>query len=564
MANFTDVFGGSTIQSSDVQFASVALIVSITTAWPPYATGTIQPLARIMQVTASAPSLTISLPDATKAGAGQDVLFDNSGANTFTVLDFTGSSIATVAPGQVKYFYLSNAATQAGTWRVTLFGVGASSPDASQLSGAGVKAIGTSLNQSMPVVTVASSQAVDASFRGKDYVNIGGAATFTLGRANVIGNDFFFAVRNQGTGVLTISPTGGDLIDAVASIQLQINESCIIVAGTGTWYTLGRGRQTQFNFTQLSKTITGGTVTLTYAEASNVVQNYSGVLTSNCTVVLPAVVQVYFVTNSTSGAFTLTFQSPLPGSTFVLPANQAAVIFCDGTNVTNTNTTVSGITSLLLNAGTANTPTLALLAANNGLFAPSSSAVAVTAAGVEQIRWSNSQALSVDGATAFPAYSFQAEPGTGIYRTGTAILGFSTGSSSRMTLDGSGNLVPGVNATQNFGSVAFTWNNIYAAAINASSFIGPGTGLTGTAAGLTVGTATTATNATNATLSTTQAFGDNSTKIATTAFVASSGLTSALPGQTGSAGLEITTNGATAAWGVTAFGALAIFSYIGY
>jgi len=58
----------------------------------------------------------------------------------------------------------------------------------------------------------------------------------------------------------------------------------------------------------------------------------------------------------------------------------------------------------------------------------------------------------------------------------------------------------------------------------ATQFTGPGTGLTGTAASLTVGTATNATNVTgtiaSAVTGTTQTAGDNSTKIATTAYVA--------------------------------------------
>lgn len=48
--------------------------------------------------------------------------------------------------------------------------------------------------------------------------------------------------------------------------------------------------------------------------------------------------------------------------------------------------------------------------------------------------------------------------------------------------------------------------------------------------------------------STTPAEGDNSTKIATTAFVVNAALTSSLPGQTGNAGKVIMTDGSTADW----------------
>ena len=58
--------------------------------------------------------------------------------------------------------------------------------------------------------------------------------------------------------------------------------------------------------------------------------------------------------------------------------------------------------------------------------------------------------------------------------------------------------------------------------------------------------------------------GDSSLALATTAFVAAQAFTAALPGQAGKAGLEVTTNGSAASWGVTAPGALAVLNYIGY
>jgi hypothetical protein len=387
----------------------------------------------------------------------------------------------------------------------------------------------------MPVLTVSANQTVGATYRAKNYINTGAGVTYDLGLSADVGNDFFFAAGNQGSGVLTLSPGGGELIDGLASIDLQLDESCIVLAGTGAWYTLGRGRNTQFNFTQLSKTVTGGTVTLTLSEASNIVQNYSGTLVSNCTVVLPGIVQIYYVSNTTSGAYSLTFQSPAPGSTFVLPANQAAVVFCDGVNVTNTTTTISGVTSLLLGAGTAANPTLAFVAADNGLFAPSSASVGISNGGTEVMRWAAGQGLATNGLAATPSYSFASNTGLGVYRVSADVLGFSTGSALKMTLGATGHLIPAGASSQDLGSAGLPWNNAHAAVFN-----GAGTGLTGTAAGLSIGgnaaTATTATNAinaVNATTSTTQAPGTSNTSIATTAFVATSFAPIASPTFTG-------------------------------
>jgi hypothetical protein len=51
------------------------------------------------------------------------------------------------------------------------------------------------------------------------------------------------------------------------------------------------------------------------------------------------------------------------------------------------------------------------------------------------------------------------------------------------------------------------------------------------------------------TLAVTQSVGDSSTKIATTAFVAATAFSSALPAQTGNSGNILTTNGSAASWG---------------
>lgn len=51
---------------------------------------------------------------------------------------------------------------------------------------------------------------------------------------------------------------------------------------------------------------------------------------------------------------------------------------------------------------------------------------------------------------------------------------------------------------------------------------------------------------------------------ATKAFAESLAFSAALPGQAGNAGLEITTNGSTAAWGVTSPGAIAILGMLNY
>lgn len=382
MTTYTDVFGGSTVQATDVQFRAVALSASIVTVWPAFAT-TGNECARIMKVTPSAGSLTVTLPDATLTSAGMDVLFDNPSATTFTVLDAAGGTVATVAGGEVKYFYLSDSSTAAGTWRVTLFGVGASNVDAGQLAGYGLTALSSTLNIAAPVTQISSNTTVTTADRSKVFVWTGGSGTLTLPSTVGSTSNYAIEVHNQGTGTLTVATTGGVLVDGSATIALIVNESCFIHMGSTDWYTVGRGRNTQFNFTQLNKVVTGGTVNLTLTEASNVVQTFTGALLSNQTVNQPAVVQVYYVNNATSGAYTMTFGCVAGGTAVAVVQGQAAILFCDGTNIVNANTSLSGgISSIVFAAGSAAVPSASFATSDTGFYSTGTDEIGVSNNGI--------------------------------------------------------------------------------------------------------------------------------------------------------------------------------------
>lgn len=382
MTTYTDVFGGSSVQPSDVQFRAVDLSASTTTVWPAFAT-TGNECARIMKVTPGVGSLTVTLPDARLTSAGTDVLFDNPSATTFSVLDAGGNAICTVAGGQVKYCYLSDNSTAAGTWRVALFGVGSSSVDAAQLAGYGLKALSNTLNTAAVVATISSNTTVTQADRSKVFVWTGGSGTLTLPTTVASTSDFAIEVHNQGSGTLTIATTGGVLIDGSATISLVVTESCFLHMGAADWYTVGRGRNAQFNFTQLTQAVTGGTLALTLTQAANVVQTFTGVLLSNQTITEPAVVQVYYVSNNTTGAYTLTFGCAGGGTSVAVPQGQSAILFCDGVNVTNANTALAGgISTILFGAGSATGPSAAFLTANTGFYSSGSNEVGVSCNGV--------------------------------------------------------------------------------------------------------------------------------------------------------------------------------------
>ena len=384
--SYTDPFGGSSIQPAQVAYRAVTLIDSVVLAWPTVSVNA-NYLARIMEVTPDAADLTLTLPDATAASPGFDVIFTNVGSDSYTVLDNDGGTVCVVAPGDMQYLYLTSTGTAAGTWGVVQFGTLVSSVTAAALVGPGIAALNSALYNASVTNTFSADYDVAVADRTKTFVWTGGVGALNLPTAMDAGNDFFISVANNGTGALTVAASGGDTIDGNATLVLNPGESLVAHSGGVTsFYSVGRGRVSQFNFTLLSKTVSTGTVTLSTVEAQNVVQEYVGALVGNVTVVLPATVQVYYVSNQTTNAYTLTFKAPGSGTTVVVPTSNNAVLFCDGTNVINASTTISGITALSLSQGSVGSPSLSFSGdPTTGFYQPLSASVAVAISGVQQL-----------------------------------------------------------------------------------------------------------------------------------------------------------------------------------
>lgn len=383
MPGFNDPFGGGTLKPSQVSYRELTLTVSLATEWPSFATD-LNVLAQTMRVVSASAGLAILLPDARQASPGQQITFYNDSANAVAIQASDASPVSSVEPGGRRLVELRDNATAVGGWIVTLLGVGIGTLDVASAAGAGTKAIGTTLNVAYQVETVSSSRALAAADRDKVLIWTGGAGTLTFPASGAV-PDFNVGIRNQGTGALTLAFTGGELIDGVSSLIFNNAESAWVNADTGAWYTVGRGRNAQFNFTQLQKTVTGGTVALTLTEAANVVQTYTGTLLSDVDIVLPSVVQVYYISNQTAGAFNFRIKNAAVGSTVSLPQGQNAVVFSDGVNVINASTTVAGIGAISFGAGTVAAPSVAIGAVNTGFYSPSGGSVAFSSGGTATV-----------------------------------------------------------------------------------------------------------------------------------------------------------------------------------
>lgn len=388
--SFISPFTGNVIQPTDVSYRAITLAANTTLDWPINGNATDNYSARIMNVTATAGSLTLSMPPANQTSVGEDALIRNVGANTFTVADYDGNTIVSVAAGEAKYIYITTNANTAGTWGVVSFGVGSSSADAATLAGYGLKAINTTLNSAFGVTTFSSNYTAIETDRAATYVWTGGAGTLTLTSAVTLGDDWFLLLRNGGTGTLAVSPSGGQLINGAASIILQPSDSCFICCSGTAFFTVGLGQTSQFNFTQLTKAVTTGSVVLTASEASNVIQKYTGTLTGNVTVTLPQTVQVYYITNQTDGTgagYEITFTTGAAGSTSAtVPAGNQVILLCDSVNLYNASTIAAGASVLSLLNGSASVPSLNFASEpTTGMYRPASNQIGFTIAGTKRL-----------------------------------------------------------------------------------------------------------------------------------------------------------------------------------
>jgi hypothetical protein len=381
MTTYVNPFTGQTVSPSSVSYESLSLTANTELQWPINGNDN-TPASSIIDVTATSSGTgtgwLLKLPPATQVSTGQSIIVRNVGANTFTVTDNGGNTIISVASGIADFIFLTDNTTVNGIWASVVFGAGTSSANASALAGYGLVATGLTLNQAYNVTSYYSTASLGAVNRAQFNVWAGGVGSFNLPSSSSLGNNWFTIIRNGGTGVLTLTPTGIDTIDGNVNMQLQLTESVVIVSnGSNGFSTYAYGRSSSFAFTQLAQVVTGGTLTLSAAQGANIIQEYSGALLSNQIVVLPSTVQLYSLQNSTTGAYTLTFQTSGIGSTVNVGQGQTALVVCDGTNVySTTSNTSSSFTSATLAAGAVSAPSLNFLGnLTTGLYLPASNQI---------------------------------------------------------------------------------------------------------------------------------------------------------------------------------------------
>jgi len=410
MTNYLDPFTGQTISPSQTGYESLTLSSNTTLQWPINGNNT-NVVATIIEVTATASNLALAMPPASQVSTGQSVLIRNTGSIVFNVTDNSGNILATVLSGISWYIYVTSNSTTAGTWNSVQFGASASNANATTLAGYGLVSAGTAINQNYPIQTLNSGTTLNSGYLAQVVVWTGGVGTLTLPSASSLGNGWFTIIRNSGSGILTLTPSGSDTINGNSTQQLQLTESLVIVsAGTNTivvgsttytgFSTYAYGRSNLFPYTQLAISVTGissSTYTLTATQASSVIQSYSGVLSQSITVILPQTVQLYSMSNQTTGSYSLSFKTSASGGTsYTLTQGNYVMLVSDGTNVYNAQSaSVALAGTALFNSGTASAPSVAFTSDNTtGLYLAGTGIMGVAAGGAQGILVGSSSSAS--------------------------------------------------------------------------------------------------------------------------------------------------------------------------
>lgn len=412
MTTFTSPFTGDVVQPTDVSYLSLPFSANVSLTWPAYVApgGVDTAAARIIDCNPSAGSLIVTLPYGSQGSVGTDILFRNISAFSFTIQDKDNANSVTLAAGDARYFYLVSNSTSAGVWRNFTYGTGTSAADAASLAGSGLTTSSGLLATSYGIVTTAVAPTINNASRALSYVWTGGADTITLPTAASITPGWYILFRNSGTGAISVVPQGTSTLNGSVTVTFNPGDSGMIVFDyvNGDYYTVGLANPNSAMFTAATydvDSVVGSTLDLiSFAPSIQTYVALAGTRATDLDVVLPAVTQLYVLSNATNQTgYDVTFQvsgssqAPIP-----VAANTTAMVLSDG-----------NFLYILTQSGTATY-------------------------------------LVTDGSAAAPSFSFISDPSTGMYLLSAAQLGLTAGGVNIMTLDNSNPLSPQVSTAATF------------------------------------------------------------------------------------------------------------------
>lgn len=350
--SFTDRFNAITVYPSEVGYQSYTLTTSTQLTWPEIGDTNSNLASAFIRASSTVTGAGFIMPDATQISPGRANRFRNIGSIAFPIFSLSGSTIATVSAGQDVLLSNIDNTTLGGLWDTEQLGVGTSSADAAFLAGAGLTvSTGGQIMFNWPSFFNATSGfSLTHTSRATNNIWTGGAGTWNIAfDADTVNNGWIASVKNEGTGILTVSGNFAATIDG-GTIQLSPGDSSFIVsAGNGGsssgFYTIGLTNANASNSVAIELDDSHVNNTLTNAQAANSIFIIQGSInvSGGSTVIFPQVAGEYTIINKAqpadlyrsgnSGGYVTFATSAAGGATVNVPVNSARVIVSDGTNM---------------------------------------------------------------------------------------------------------------------------------------------------------------------------------------------------------------------------------------
>ncbi len=351
--SFTEVFGGSVLYPSGQSYLSLTFAVDQSLQWPIEQQIAGEVVSSIMDLTATSPGLNVDMPDARQVSNGLQSIFNNVGPNSVTVRNSDGGTIISLGSGEAWAVYLVDNSTPEGVWRIFQLGASVSVANASALAGAGLKSIGSTLNQRIaPTSTSVSPLDWVEADRGQLTIWTGGVGVLNLPSAEVVGSDWFSMIRNAGSGDLTLTPSSG-MVDSVATLALAPGGSAIVVTDGVDFFTVGLGQSSSGVFDFIEINVAGsGDFVLSGVRLNRISYRFIGALTGDRSIIVPNTAQQYWVDNSTTGAFSLTVATTSQAVAVQVPQGARNITYCDGNAVVPAESSTINFPVALAQGGT--------------------------------------------------------------------------------------------------------------------------------------------------------------------------------------------------------------------
>lgn len=398
MPTYVSPFTGTVVTQTQVTYEYINLDYGIQLFWASTVPVNEYALARIIDIEPSAVDLFVILPPADQGTRGADSLIRNNGAYDIIVYSYNYAQSITVAPGEARYFYLNANTTPEGFWQTFLLGAGTSTADAMFLEGNGLRVLDGVLWTTQDAYDIFNDPTITRESSANVYNWVGGNGTVQLPTASSLNFGWYIGFRNSGTGSVILQPQGVTTINGNPNVTFNPGDSGYIIYNytTQKFFTVGLAAPNITTFTSATYDVDNVSSPLDLTAFAPVIQTYvalSGTRTTNLSIELPPITQIYILVNDTGNStYDLIFN--VAGSLtapVVLTNGSIATVLSDGNSLYVISQTVApGI--FIANDGTAASPTFTF---NNdlstGLYLNNPGALGIAANG--------SQIIHVDGAT---------------------------------------------------------------------------------------------------------------------------------------------------------------------